>query len=239
MCTVTYIKKGNKIIIKSNRDEHIDRPLSTAPEKIQVGNQFMIYPRDSKANGTWFVAKNNGTVYVLLNGADKKHPPNLEYARSRGLVLLELASKEDYLVGWNNLNLSNIEPFTVIAVAKKTLVQLRWNGTQKQTLFLDFNMPHIWSSATLYTDEIIKKRKQWFELFLNENKLNLNSNSLWSFHTQTQCEDKENGIIINREQKMLTKNVTQCVIKDNKLNVSHLDLITNQKTIINDEIILA
>jgi hypothetical protein len=37
------------------------------------------YLQDPKAGGTWYVVDENGTVLVLLNGAEEKHTIKLSY----------------------------------------------------------------------------------------------------------------------------------------------------------------
>jgi hypothetical protein len=44
----------------------------------------VIYPKDPKAGGTWYVVDENGTVLVLLNGAEEKHTIKLSYRKKPG-----------------------------------------------------------------------------------------------------------------------------------------------------------
>lgn len=48
---------------------------------------------------------------------------------------------------WNEIDLSNIEPFTIVAFADDELTQLRWNGNDKSHARLETVIAHIWSSA--------------------------------------------------------------------------------------------
>lgn len=232
MCTVSFYKDNQKIVITHNRDEHINRPLAIAPKKVIIGNELAYYPLDPKSNGTWFGVKTDGSVFVLLNGAEKKHTPKPPYRKSRGLILLDIISSKKIHETWLEINLSNIEPFTIVAFAGDELRQLRWNGNDKSNVRLDAVIPHIWSSATLYSDEIIKKRKAWFSTFLVQKKEIFSSEDFIDFHTKSKKNDLQNGLIINRNQTMLTKNVTQCVIKKKEFILTHFDLIANERTII-------
>lgn len=90
MCTVTFVKTADKIVITSNRDEKIIRPNAIPPQNYMVNGKNVIYPKDPKAGGTWCVVDENGTVLVLLNGANEKHTVKLPYRKSRGLIVLEL-----------------------------------------------------------------------------------------------------------------------------------------------------
>ncbi len=233
MCTVTYYKDKNNTIITSNRDENINRPYATKPRKLIDGNNWVYYPIDPQSNGTWFGVKNDKSVFVLLNGADMKHIPNPPYRKSRGLILLDILHSPDYSEEWENIDLSGIEPFTIIAFVNMSLTQLRWNGSYKTIHLLDPNIEHIWSSSTLYNQEVMQKRKDWFAEFLYQ-KRNINADDLMDFHSNTQKADAENGLIINRMGITVTRNITQYVLENENLCLTHLDLITKEKTVITE-----
>jgi hypothetical protein len=42
----------------------------------------LIFPKDPKAGGTWFVANADGVILVLLNGADEKHEVQFPYRKA-------------------------------------------------------------------------------------------------------------------------------------------------------------
>lgn len=234
MCTVSFYKSNHQIVITSNRDEHISRPLALAPQKMTYNNAVFFCPIDPKSNGTWFGVKDDNSVLVLLNGAANHHVAAPPYRKSRGLIFLDLISAEQPTLAWNEINLLGIEPFTLIVFAGGELAQLRWNGTAKTLVLLDTNLAHIWSSATLYDAATMQQRKDWFSDFLNRKQI-VNAADLIDFHTNTQKGNLQNGLLINRNQTMLTKNVTQCVLKNNSFTLTHFDLITHQKTKLHHE----
>ena len=230
MCTVSFYRDKSKVIVTSNRDEKSIRPLAIAPRQYRFNNQHLYFPKDPQAGGSWFIVKADGSAFVLLNGAEKKHIPQPPYKKSRGLILLEIADSSHYLEQWNTMDLEQIENFTVIAYANNKLAQLQWNGTTKTHLYLDENKAHIWSSTTLYDEPTIEKRQQWYFDFLSKKNNDANSSDIMDFHTKTQNHDTENGLIINRPTAMLTKNVTQVVIEHDNFEIHHLDLVKNIKT---------
>ena len=238
MCTVTYIKHNNQYFFTSNRDEHINRPSALHPQKHVIGDFQLYYPEDPQANGTWFCIKNNGTVCILLNGAKNNHVSTGRYLKSRGVILLELIKQDHLQFGWEALRLENIEPFTIIAFAKGILHQMRWDGTQKETIELNADEAHIWSSATLYSDENIAQKKSWFEQFLVDNNKKVDSNKILTFHSTTKKETTGNGMSINHTDNVITKNITQCVLSKNDFTLSHVDLLTEEKTTLKDEIVV-
>jgi uncharacterized protein with NRDE domain len=232
MCTVSFYKSTDHVIITSNRDESINRPLALTPRKITSNNSIIYCPIDPQHNGTWFAVNQNKSVFVILNGADKKHFHNPPYKKSRGLILLEIAESHNYLDKWLSIDLVQIENFTMVAYFKGKLAQLRWDGSTKSHLFLDENKAHIWSSSTLYDEQTIKKREEWFYDFLANKNNEVTSNDIIDFHINTKNEDTDNGLIINRTNNMLTKNVTQTILYASHFQMQHWDLIKNKKHII-------
>lgn len=234
MCTVSFYCDDEHVIVTSNRDEHINRPLALPPSKIVLKNHTAFCPIDPQHQGTWFVVNHLGNVFVLLNGAEHKHTSQPPYKKSRGLILLEIADSLNCLDFWQETDLDQIEPFTVVAYCNKKLIQLRWDGFEKTKIELDTSQPHIWSSATLYQPEIIKHRRELFFQFLEDHTLALSPSDLLNFHMNTNKDDLQNGLIINRDNMMLTKNITQCVLEKSTFTLNHRDLILNEQTTLSD-----
>lgn len=234
MCTVSFFKDKERVIITSNRDENIQRPLALPPTRLIINNQPIYCPIDPVHQGTWFAVNPKGRVLVLLNGAEEKHIPMPPYKKSRGLVLIDLVSSEDFHNKWNSVDLNKIENFTLVFFEKNTLFQFQWNGEEKSQIPLDPTKPHIWSSTTLYDEKTIDQRKNWYFDFLKSKNNLVSANDLLTFHTQTKKEDQFNGLIINRNQKMLTKNITQAVLFNNHFSLNHHDLLTNNFSLIEE-----
>jgi Transport and Golgi organisation 2 len=226
MCTVSFVHSNGRTIITSNRDEQVIR-LAIEPQKYAVNNKNLIFPKDPKAGGTWFVADENDSVLVLLNGAEEKHIRKSNYKKSRGLIVLEMMSNKSVIDFWNEINLENIEPFTLVLFQENKLYQLRWNEIEKSRLDLDINKTHIWSSSTLYSSEIQEKRSKWFHDFL-ENKISISENDMLDFHLNTENENLEYGLKINRNDYLQTLSITQFVIENEVSSMRYFDLIKNE-----------
>lgn len=229
MCTVSFVKTADKIVITSNRDEKIIRPNAIAPQSYTVNGKNVIYPKDPKAGGTWYAVDENGTVLVLLNGANEKHIVKLPYRKSRGLIVLELIGQQSPKDFWSAINLENIEPFTLVLFQNGVLFQLRWNGIVKETTLLDSNKNHIWSSATLYPQAVREKRANWFYTFMDVTPA-VSETELLHFHRYTEEANQENGLVINRNDEMKTVSITQAVIEKNKVAILHCDLIAQKES---------
>lgn len=223
MCTVSYAKLNDKIIITSNRDEQVDRH-AIEPQKYFVNHKNLIFPKDPNAGGTWFVADEFGNAMVLLNGAEEKHIQKESYQKSRGLIVLEIFGSHSAIDFWNEINLENVAPFTLVLFQDNKLYQLRWNEIQKHKLELDTNQFHIWSSATLYSKEIRSKRSQWFYDFIDNTK-DISEYKMIDFHQNTESENADFGLIINRNELLKTLSITQFVRENQTSKMSYFDLI--------------
>ncbi len=229
MCTVSFVCANDTIIITSNRDENIIRPTAIPPKKYILNSKNIIYPKDPKGGGTWFVAAENGTVLVLLNGSEEKHEVKLPYRKSRGQIVLEMITSISPKQFWNEINLDTIEPFTLVLFQDKALFQLRWNGTEKTTKSLDPAKNYIWSSSTLYPKIIREQRSSWFYTYLDTNR-NITAAKMMDFHRNTEAENTEHGLVVNRNEQLKTLSITQAVIEQNIVVIKYVDLIASKET---------
>lgn len=228
MCTVSFVAVKDKVIITSNRDEAVVRP-ALPPETYLLNNKKITFPKDPKAGGTWYAANENGTVLVLLNGADEKHRHRPPYSRSRGLIVLEIISSDASILHWDAIDLEGVEPFTLVLYEDSKLYQLRWNEIEKSRVDLEADQPHIWSSTTLYPKEIREQRSEWFYRFMETNE-DITETELFNFHRYTENSNTQNGLIINRNDALKTLTITQSIIKDKILKMVHYDLILQTET---------
>ncbi len=228
MCTVSFVYSNNKIIITSNRDEQVIRP-ALEPKNYLINQKQVYFPKDPKAGGTWFAVDEHANVIVLLNGASEKHQWNPPYRKSRGLIVLDIIGATDPKLKWETIGLENIEPFTIVLYCQNELFQLRWNGVEKESVKLNSKENYIWSSSTLYPKNIRETRAHWFANFLNTKK-EIHENELFDFHRYTEDTNKENGLVINRDNLLQTLSITQTVIEKNKVVVLYHDLLGSKET---------
>lgn len=228
MCTVSFVNHNGVITITSNRDEKVIRPEAIAPKNYCHNGKNIMYPKDSKAGGTWFAVDKNGTVLVLLNGGTEKHRISFSYRKSRGLIVLDMISSLSPKDFWSEINLEDIEPFTLVLYQNGELYELVWDGLVKIKTLLEASKNHIWSSVTLYPPEIRKKRSDWFFEFMKGKDI-ICASDLIDFHTNTQNDDSENGLVINRENVLKTLSITQVVIRQNKGTMKYYDLIKTKE----------
>lgn len=223
MCTVTFVPVKDRCFITSSRDEKATRPRAIAPVIYEGYQATLLYPKDAAANGTWIAMNQNGNAAVLLNGAFVKHEPEYPYRKSRGLVLLDIVAAAEPVDWFAEMNLYKIEPFTIVIFHEGQLFECRWDGTKKYYLQLQETKPHIWSSATLYPDDVIAKRREWFDQWLAD-KSEPAVEDIFSFHQFAGEGDKENDVLMNRDGQMLTVSITGIEMNAEKGAMHYLDL---------------
>lgn len=187
-----------------------------------------MYPKDGDAGGTWIAAHENGNVVVFLNGGFIAHTPTPPYRKSRGLILLDLVKEDSPYQFFQALSLHNIEPFTAVIRENAQLFECRWNGQQKFATEIDIDIPHIWSSATLYDEETIAKRKGWFDYWLAD-KSEPNREEILHFHQFTGDGDSHNDLRMNRDGKVFTVSITSVEINTNGMEMHYLDLKNEER----------
>jgi len=205
MCTVTYLPQSEHcFILTSNRDEDVTREVALPTSRYKINDIDVYYPKDPKAGGTWIASGSNGFTICLFNGAFKKHTSTGNYRKSRGLVLLDFFNYQNQYDFIAQYDFKNIEPFSIIFIKHQNnqlgLCELKWDGEKTYHLNHDASQPHIWSSATLYTEEVIKQREEWFNEWVHKNEI-FTKESILMFHHFGGSGDKENGLVMNRSNK--------------------------------------
>ncbi|WP_231465412.1 MULTISPECIES: NRDE family protein [unclassified Pedobacter] len=221
MCTVSYIPTADGFFLTSNRDEKKTRSKAIYPAAYDNGNYKVIYPKDPDGKGTWIAINTNGVAAVLLNGAFIKHKSEPVYQKSRGLVLMDVINTEHTTAALTDMNLEGIEPFTLIVCSRQSLTELRWDGVIKHVKSLNPQMAAIWSSVTLYEQDISRKKTVWFEEWRSTKPFPL-QNEIIDFHHFSGKESSE-GLIINREM-VKTVSITCLALTKEKLSMTYNDL---------------
>jgi hypothetical protein len=226
MCTVTYFPCRNGFVLTSNRDEHISRGIASHPDFYETGDKKLVYPRDKKTGGTWFISNERGDTAVLLNGAFEKHRQLAFYRKSRGLVLPEIFQSDSPIEALKKYDFSGIENFTIILLEQGLLYELKWDGISLSIKNLNPQKAQIWSSVTLYSNQMIMERNGWFNNWLQSDNTCTQSGIL-NFHSDTGSGNKEYGLKISRENGISTASITSLKIEFQKATFHHKDLIQN------------
>jgi len=226
MCTVSYIPANEIYFITSNRDEKNIRKEAIVPGVYEINNKKLIFPRDGDAGGSWIALHENGNAAVLLNGAFERHIPEPPYRLSRGKIFLNIIASERPVRHFHKLDLYRIEPFTVVVLEKDNLYECRWDGAEKYNKQLKKHRPYIWSSVTLYDNDAVRKREQWFADFLN-NHPHPTQKDILDFHRFTGDGDAANDLLMERADIYSTVSITSLLITADRGSVKYADLKSN------------
>ncbi|MGK2862704.1 MAG: NRDE family protein [Chitinophagaceae bacterium] len=223
MCTVTFIPVHDKYFISSNRDEKNTRSRAITPVVYWINKRKLIFPKDADAGGSWIALHENGNAAVLLNGAFEKHLPTPPYLMSRGQIFLKIIADDQPVKLFDQMDLQQIEPFTIILLEKNNLYESRWDGESKHYKLLKKHRPYIWSSATLYDKSVIKKREKWFAAFLSRNRQPTQKDIL-DFHQFTGDGDKHNDFMMDRNGVFSTVSITSILLTAERGSMKYLDM---------------
>jgi uncharacterized protein with NRDE domain len=227
MCTVSYIPTNSGFLLTSNRDEQQCR-ATIAPQQYVINGQELIFPKDSLAGGTWIAASQKNRFACLLNGAFEKHKRKAKYDKSRGKVLLEsfdYSSLDDFI---SLVELSNVEPFTLLLIDNDFL-ELRWDGEKKHLKEINRNEPQLWQSATLYDKSTQIERHSWFKKWIEQN-CNSEDKNIFNFHQSKHSDNIENDIIMSRPHGLKTVSISQIKFAAAEFDFRYFDSITGEQT---------
>lgn len=205
MCTVVFIPNKTGSFFASLRDENPNKPNALRPAIRQKGKIKALAPTDASAGGTWAGLNDLGSVIILLNGGFENHQKVNNYQKSRGLIVSELLTSEIPVIDWQLMDLTSIEPFTLIVWSEELLFRLVWDGKEKYRIRLDATKSHLFSSATLYNTEAQLQRIDWFNNWMTMEPP-ISKLTLLRFFKS--IDDTQNGFIINRNDEMATLSYT-------------------------------
>jgi len=229
MCTVTYLPLGNNnFILTSNRDE---TPLrkTTPPKTYKENGVELTYPKDELAGGTWIGASAKNRLVCLLNGGFTNHTSNFYYKMSRGIVVKNILSTDNAITYINDFDFTDIEPFTLILVDYDLHLEaheLVWDGIKKHFTKLA-EQPKIWSSSSLYTEEMKALREEWFSDWLTENK-ELHQENIVAFHQNENLGNPEISLKMKRVF-VETVSITSVKKRASTIEMTYLDLRTTKR----------
>lgn len=224
MCTVTYLPTGkDQFILTSNRDEQPGR----SPESIrliQEADWLLAFPPDQPTGGAWIAAASDNRAVCLLNGAFVKHHHRPPYKRSRGTMVLEFfqyGSAENFFTTYDFVGM---EPFTMVIYDRGQLFELRWDEVRTHVRPLDAAQTYLWSSSTLYDEEMQQKRLDWFEEWL-DGQTGFAQEAILDFHHHAGDGNPWSDVIMNRNGVVRTVSITSIHKGNDKISIRYEDLL--------------
>lgn len=236
MCFVSYVPLPNGYLLGSNRDENKNRIPALAPQRIETESGYVLMPRDGKAGGTWIGAREDGWSVVLLNGAFTLHIANPPYRHSRGAIIPAMMKAGQPDTVFNDLDLHNIEPFTLIIAGPGQLQECRWDGTHKFQKQLNPESTFCWSSATLYNKDQQQTRESWFlETFQKDEIVNIQT--LRDFHATAGKGDPQVDIMLSRPDGIITVSTTIVRKYADKVQMDYCDYLSGLRSSLHTAIV--
>lgn len=236
MCTVTYLPlENNNFILTSNRDE---TPLrkTIPPQKYIENGVALTYPKDELAGGTWIGLSDEQRLVCLLNGGFEIHQRKGFYKMSRGIIVKNILSAADPVAFINAFNFIDIEPFTLVLVVWETQLEayeLVWDGNKKHFNKLP-QEPRIWSSSTLYTQEMKQVREEWFADFLKENP-EFTQEEIVEFHKIETLGTPETSLKMKRSF-VETVSITSIIKTASAIKMKYIDFVGKSKVVQNKSV---
>jgi len=225
MCTLTYIPTSKDTFIwTQNRDES---PLRTANNLVYAPNNAWVYPQEPQSGGTWISITKSGKVVSLLNGAfeQNEYVPSI---KSRGIMVLDFLAYTCLSDFVETYNFVDIEPFTMVVYEHNSLWEFRWDKSQKYLKELNILQPQIWSSSTMYPQDIKNLRREWFNDYLKKDSIPTRS-SVLDFHHHAGTGDLRNDLLMDRKI-VKTVSITSIEKQAKKLEMTHYNLIREKIT---------
>lgn len=228
MCTLTYIPNQNgEHIITSSRDETPEKPAIN-PQVRYNHPYWLTYPTDIRGGGSWIAyRKKNQQTAVLLNGAFEAHKHQPPYGHSRGLIVLKSFRFLTLQSLANQYTLKNIEPFTLVRFSpNNSIEELRWDGRTTQITYYNESKPRIWSSASLYNEQMQQKRADWFYNIFRDTP-EPDANIMWEFHHKggEKLAPKSYQICMSRS-KVKTLSIMQIMYNESNIQQRYKNLFT-------------
>lgn len=228
MCTVTYLPVSNDgFIVTSNRDEAPGRRAEEWRQQIMGSGEMVCYPRDPMKGGTWFCFSDHSRLACLLNGAYTPFDPDPSFTTSRGEIVLDYFRQRPSSLWMEQVNLRTVAPFTLLLIDQGGFRELIWDGREKEICTVPADKPRIWSSVTLYPPEIRKWREQLFSSWRREHP-DPTQEAIMEFHTLGGNGDKDNDLVMNRQNIVKTLSITSAQVNPGKATIRHLNLDTGK-----------
>ncbi|WP_248723772.1 NRDE family protein [Seonamhaeicola sp. ML3] len=223
MCTVTISPiDNNGFVLTSNRDEAPNRK-SLSPEFYDVEGVKTLFPKDELSGGTWIGVSEKNRLVCVLNGGFIIHERKAEYRKSRGIVAKDFMVADDVFSFIKTYDLEDVEPFTIVIAdwnIQLKFIELVWDGNKKHIAELPLESK-LWSSSTLYDEEMKIERQQWFKDFKAEN--DLTPQSLMAFHKEGAGKNLDYGVLMDRGF-VKTTSITQVEKQGGNLIMSYENL---------------
>ncbi len=219
MCTVSWVTGPDGYTLCFNRDERFSRAPAVPPAvRVRDGVQFLA-PLDGDAGGTWFAVNEFGISLGLLNryvvpGYQPPGPP-----RSRGLLVLDLASASagtDALLRLTPDLLARTQPFTLaISEPGQPAVIATWDGGVLATA-VQAESGFLHTSSSVTEPEVAESRRALFAASAPHT-----AESLASLHRSHLPERGRRSVCMHRDDAE-TQSYSEAIVDRDTVSLRHV-----------------
>ena len=230
MSTVTYLPYKDKIFLTCNRDDRPQRSGAAAPTVLKFESGKILCPQNSDGS-TWIGIHNNGNAMVMLHGAFAPHIRKDNYRADKETVFLDIFDSENPVKKFHETDLQDIEPFSLILWLKQngTLWEMRWDEYEKFVTSQPADMPHMWSSVTLFDQSMIEKRRKYFDDWRLAQE-SISGDSIRWFHEHGGEGFERMNLTLNNGATH-TLSITGVEISEDRSVMYYHDLVSGEQTI--------
>ena len=155
MCSVSWVRRRDSLLVVMNRDERRDRAPARPPRRWRGAGGGFTAPVDGDAGGTWIAARDSGVVLALLNhqAPDDSGVAGAAGAGrliSRGVLVTTLAAEAapPDAARLRAAGLASYAPFRLFVAGPRVPPRVfTWNGATLSTRRLDPRLGFLTSSS--------------------------------------------------------------------------------------------
>ena len=172
-------------------------------------------------------------IFTLISFSISAQVKSTKKKKPKGIIVKNILSADDGVFYINNFDFTVVEPFTLILVDYLDALEayeLVWDGVEKYFNKLT-QEPKIWSSSTLYTQDMKEMRKDWFSNWLNKQN-GFKQENIIDFHNNDELGTSETSVKMKREF-VETVSITSVKKEGSKVDISYIDVLESSKSILN------
>ena len=150
MCSLSWSRRGDALVVVMNRDERRDRAPARPPRRWRGADGPFTAPLDGAAGGTWIAARDSGVVLALLNHQAARGARVPAAPISRGRLMTTLAAERGVpdAARLRGAGLRSFARFRLFVAAPATAPRVfTWNGVALTSRRLDPRLGFLTSSS--------------------------------------------------------------------------------------------
>ncbi len=223
MSILTFIPNSdNKSLIMQHNTYIVNTAKGISSTTVNGNKIFFPF---QKLNGDFWTAMGEDRSAALLKGAITRHYKPKKNQKSASEILLKYFQYDSIADFTEKENLEKVEACTLIVLEKQNLYEFIWDGEVKYLSRLDTNRPYIWLSTELYDNNLYKNIKINFLNWLEENKFNLDKQTLMDYHLDF-GQDLLDIIVLKNNLHLDTTNIFSITMNKRSRSISNYEVLT-------------